>query len=321
MIENSDSSYRRPVPTRPRPTDTDTALESVIHPPTGLADQTFAQSALVPGQRRRAPSSPDGGIVGGTSSTSSTGDAEGAEVRVDPDTTEVCATRWAVVDRLALIGRRQARHLTELAHSPHKPAEHVVAFLYRPRRPTSRPGRTVWAATRMFADEEIREATGGRADLPTVLRTLHARGRDFLNAGHFDPLTHMTNHHDTELSHDTATYLGVATSTITAETTPGDLDSHRASGTRRTWRGLAKLVDNTELVLRVADIDDNYGLHAMEVESSRRLIPLSDSHIAERPWYWFSPDGLPTGLTSETRATLGVLHSLITAPALHRGAR
>ena len=207
-----------------------------------------------------------------------------------------------MIDRVALVGRRHGGHLRELTGTPHQPADHAVAFLYRPRHPTT----GVWAATRLFTRDEVDDATRGLGDLPTVLRTLHRRGTEFLRAGHFDPLLHMTNRHHPHLRPGTADYLGVATSSIDPAT--------------RRWCALATLVDGTDLVLRIPDIADFYGLRGIDVTSTTRLTSLSTGVIAERPWRWQPADRPLTGGLAEARATLNLLHDLITAPERHQNA-
>lgn len=139
-----------------------------------------------------------------------------------------------------------------------------------------------------------------------MLRTLHQRGTEFLRAGRFDPLTHMTSHQDPGLVPDRAVFLGVTTSTVTA---------HHAGGAHvRSWRALATLTDGTELDLRVPDIDDYFGLHGLDVASTTQLTPPETNLITVRPWRWQPPSSQP----SHARVGLRFLHSLITEPHRHR---
>ena len=89
--------------------------------------------------------------------------------------------RRVVVHRLAVAGRRHARHRVDRAGRPDRPGPHAVLVLFaRPvpagREPTSPDPRTtveVTLATRMFLDGP--DVT----DLPTLLATITDRARDY----------------------------------------------------------------------------------------------------------------------------------------------
>ena len=216
---------------------------------------------------------------------------------------------WTVIDRLVTVGRRHASHLADRAHATTPLAEHAVAFLYRPRRPSTDHGgdRTVWLAARMFTRDELLDVTNGQGDLPTVLDILSARGADFLAAGRFDPRTHMTNWRDADMRPHNADYLGVATSTLLT----------RSSGVRD-WHTCVQLVDGLELVAGVPAIDNFYGLQGIEVRSSRALVTPGASPLTERPWRLL-PEPIPDSAPARLRDALRQLHRLVVQGQLISG--
>lgn len=207
------------------------------------------------------------------------------------------------MDRLAVVGRRHVRHVRDLVDAPHRPATHAVVFCYRVAYRGVPTGR-VHIGTRLFLHADVEDLTHGRGDLPTVLRTLHARGVEFQQAGRFDPLIHMTNRADPELRSRAADYLGVATSTV-----------HPAGGADGlAWTGMARLVDGTRLHGRIPGAGDQLST-TMLVESTHTLAnPHARGLLDARSWRWAAPDGAGRGgdLIEEITA-LDMLHDLVRA--------
>jgi len=77
--------------------------------------------------------------------------------------------RHAVVDRLAVAGRRHSRHRAGRSARAGRPGPHAIVFLFREPEPDAQDRVTV--ATRMFVDGP------DVADLPAVLAALHGRLR------------------------------------------------------------------------------------------------------------------------------------------------
>jgi hypothetical protein len=77
--------------------------------------------------------------------------------------------RHAVVDRLAVAGRRHSRHRVERSPRAGRPGAHAIVFLFRESEPDAQDRVTV--ATRMVVDGP------DVADLPAVLAALHGRLR------------------------------------------------------------------------------------------------------------------------------------------------
>jgi len=87
--------------------------------------------------------------------------------RVDPLRPD--PVRHAVVDRLAVAGRRHSRYRAERSARAGRPGPHAIVFLFRESEPDAQDRVTV--ATRMFVDGP------DVADLPAVLAALHGRLR------------------------------------------------------------------------------------------------------------------------------------------------
>ena len=230
--------------------------------------------------------------------------------------------RRAVVHRLTIAGRLHAQHLRDLERTPRAPARHAVVFCYRAASVRAPSG--VVLASRLFLQRDIDEITQGRHDLPTVLRTLHARGVEFLRAGHLDPRRHLSTHLDPDLDAHAA-FLGVATSTLqpAQETVdPNGLANTARAASVYAWQSIARLVDGTGLLIRVPDIDDT--VSDPDIESTHTLAHSDRENLfTHRPWRWargraaeYHDPGSDD--LARTRSSLDLLHHLISEPGAHR---
>lgn len=238
--------------------------------------------------------------------------------------------RWDVVSRLRIAGRLHARHLRDRAGATAL-ARHAVLFCYHTPHSTTSASR-ISVAGRLFTHDDIDEITRGHHDLPTVLRTLHARGTDFLRAGPLDPRQHLATHLDPDLdrgSRSRARFLGVATSTL--HTSNPSEATHLRAAPRTAWTALARLVDGTALTLSTPDLAST--TTALDVESTHTLARTdNDSLFAHQPWRWAHTQHRPPAHDQPhrgsparndpdrngARATLDLLHDLIVNPAAHR---
>ena len=236
--------------------------------------------------------------------------------------------RWDVVTRLRIAGRMHARHVRDRAHpgttTLARLARHAVLFCYHTPHSASR----ISLAGRLFTHDDIDAITHGHHDLPTVLRTLHARGTEFLRAGRLDPRHHLATHLDPDLDtsrgpRSRATFLGVATSTL--HTPDASTAVHLRAAPQAAWTALAHLADGTALTLRTPDLAST--TVALDVESTHTLARTdNDSLFAHQPWRWAHtrhrtaahPTGYDDPERDGTRPTLDLLHDLIDNPAAHR---
>lgn len=212
-----------------------------------------------------------------------------------PDHIRPDPVRRRVVDRLALVGHRHARHLTDLRDTPDQPGPHVVVFFYR------QPGDgadQVLIASRMFLDGT------DVADLPTVLQTLRRRAAEYRAAGGFDPRRHMTDRAEPMTA--AAAYLGVGTSTL-FPTPPGASDVP--------WLGLASLQDGTRLTLR----GRSTSARPTAISSTHTLDTGAFTLDAPYPWRWAGREQYDPELV-EAREALDQLHALLgeTGPGARR---
>ena len=243
--------------------------------------------------------------------------------------------RWDVVTRLRIAGRMHARHVRDRSQTGSALARHAVLFCYHTPDSATSTSR-ISLAGRLFTHDDIDAITHGRHDLPTVLRTLHARGTEFLRAGRLDPRYHLATHLDPDLTHGPgsgrgrgrgqhghATFLGVATSTL--HTPDGSTAVHLRAAPQAAWTALARLTDGTALTLRTTDLAST--TLPLDVESTHTLARTdNDSLFAHQPWRWahtrHRPAARPTGHDDPdrdgTRATLDLLHDLLVNPAAHR---
>lgn len=205
--------------------------------------------------------------------------------RVDPMQPD--PIRRAVVDRLAIAGRRHPRHRAERSVRAGRPGPHAVVFLFRePGRPDRANPHPITVATRMFVDGP------DVADLPTVLATLTDRIQEY---GRPLPDTIAYVADRVEPRGRGSTYLGVAVSSI---------DVAREGIDPMPWDGLAHLVDGTRL-----------SLHATRPESSPQVVSTHtlahDGPVwAQHPSSWIVT---PAGATTRTdlpaaHDTLATLH-------------
>ena len=230
--------------------------------------------------------------------------------------------RWDVVTRLKIAGRLHARHVRDRSHTGAALARHAVLFCYHSPRSAGSASR-ISLAGRLFTHDDIDGITHGQHDLPTVLRTLHARGTEFLRAGRLDPRRHLATHVDPDLvhqsghgPHDAVRFLGVATSTLHTAAM-----SDPTAVPRTAWTALARLTDGTALDLRTPDLAST--TTPLDVESSHTLARTdNDSLFAHQPWRWahtrHRPEGEDGPGRNGNRATLDLLHDLIVNPAAHR---
>ena len=137
--------------------------------------------------------------------------------------------RHAVVDRLAIAGRRHSRHRTERSARAGRPGPHAIVFLFREPEPDAQDRVTV--ATRMFVDGP------DVADLPAVLATLTERACEYSRPLP-DLIAYLADRVEPR-GRDSA-YLGVAVSSI---------DVAREGADPMPWDGLAHLVDGTRMTL------------------------------------------------------------------------
>src|SRR5690349_20084042 len=143
--------------------------------------------------------------------------------RVDP--VQPDPIRRAVVDRLAIAGRRHSRHRAERSARAGKPGPHAIVFLFREREPGLSDRVTV--ATRMFVDGP------DVADLPATLATLTDRAREYIRPLP-DLIAYLADR--VEPRGRDSGYLGVAGSSIAVA---------REDRDPTPWDGLARLVDGT----------------------------------------------------------------------------
>ena len=239
--------------------------------------------------------------------------------------------RWDVVTRLKIAGRMHARHVHDRARTGSTSAalaRHAVLFCYHTLHNPHAASR-ISLAGRLFTHDDIDAITGGHHDLPTVLRTLHARGIEFLRAGRLDPCQHLATHLDPELrthhhtGHGTegrARFLGVATSTL--HTPDASKAVHPRAAPQAGWTALARLVDGTALTLGTPDLAST--TTPLDVESTHTLARTdNDSLFAHQPWRWAHTRHQPLALQDDpdrngARPTLDLLHDLIVNPAGHR---
>ena len=137
--------------------------------------------------------------------------------------------RHAVVDRLAVAGRRHSRHRVERSPRAGRPGAHAIVFLFREPEPDAQDRVTV--ATRMFVDGP------DVADLPAVLATLTERACEYSRPLP-DLIAYLADRVEPR-GRDSA-YLGVAVSSI---------DVAREGADPMPWDGLAHLVDGTRMTL------------------------------------------------------------------------
>lgn len=180
--------------------------------------------------------------------------------------------RGLVADRLAVVGRRHARHRTEQDWRGQPIGPHAVAFFYR--QPVDGLDR-IKIATRLFCDGD------DVADLPAVLDQLHELALDYLASDGLDPRVQLTNR--TEQMHPDAEFLGVGVSTLNPDGPPPDRSQQAAAVA---FRALGLLTDGTQLRVRCAG-----GLQPTHTCSSHNLdVDLGISHA--RPWRWAPPSFL-----------------------------
>ncbi len=204
------------------------------------------------------------------------------------------SVRRQAVERLALVGRRHARHRTDLRATADRPGPHVIVFFYR-RTPADGPEQLA-ISTRMFLDGP--DVT----DLTEVLHTLRERAREYRHAGWFDPRRHLSN--SGEHLAIAGRYHGIGTSTLLP-----------AGPDEPSWQGLARFVDGTQLLMR-----STHSARALHVETTHTLdVP---AFLALGPAYdwrwatpspWRDPSHVPTELDT-ARAALDELHAFITDP-------
>ncbi len=205
--------------------------------------------------------------------------------RVDPMQPD--PIRRAVVDRLAIAGRRHPRHRAERSVRAGRPGPHAVVFLFREpdRRDRIHPHR-VRVATRMFVDGP------DVADLPTVLATLtdrvHEYGRPLP-----DMIAYLADR--AEPRGRGSAYLGIAVSSI---------DVAREGMDPMPWDGLAHLVDGTRMTL-----------HATRPESPPHVASTHTLAHDGPVWAPHASTWISTPVAATSRTDLPAAHD--TLAALH----
>ena len=219
---------------------------------------------------------------------------EPVQLRPDP-------LRWRVIDRLVLAGHRHAGHLLDRhAHPATRPARHAVVFVFdQPRRGTDDGLRI---AQRMFLD-----GSDDVTDLTTVLTALADRVSDYRRARH-GPLARIIDRHE-PIARE-ARFLATVTSSLEPVSPSGD------PAAPRPWRGLAHLVDDTQLVVRTrvhptALLPETAALDVASTHTLAVATPLEPFGRGRRWRYIDHTDRDDPGLEGEQTA-LHRLHALIT---------
>jgi hypothetical protein len=208
---------------------------------------------------------------------------------------EADPVRMQVAQRLALAGRRHARHAADQAWRGKPIASHAVVFLYRDP-PIARVGDGLHTASRLFlAGTEV-------ADLPTIVTQLLACAADYASGRGFDPRTQLSTHAEPMAS--SAHYIGIAASTLVAKPSPTAVGTGREYDTP--FRVLGLLIDETQLAVRGA------GMSApLDIRSTHTL---DTGHTSARQrWTWIhaDADAAVDPQLPEVWAGLDDLHSLI----------
>jgi len=198
--------------------------------------------------------------------------------------------------RLALAGRRHARHAADQAWRNKPIANHAVVFLYHDP-PRARTGDGLYTASRLFlAGTDV-------ADLPTILTQLLACATDYASGRGFDPRTQLSTH--AEPMDSSAHYIGIAASTLNASPTA---TVERALNTGREYdtpfRVVGLLSDETQLVVHGA------GMTApLDIRSTHTL----DTGTGRQRWTWMhgDADAAVDPELPEVWAGLDDLHSVI----------
>jgi hypothetical protein len=172
--------------------------------------------------------------------------------------------RRAVVDRLAIAGRRHSRYRVERSARVGRPGPHAVVFLFRESEPDS-PDR-VTVASRMFVDGP------DVADLPHALATLTDRAREYSRPLP-DLIAYLADR--IEPRGRDSSYLGLAVSSI---------DVAREDRDPMPWDGLAHLVDGTRMTLHGTRPE-----LAPQVRSTHTLAHLGPLWAQQTPTWATSP--------------------------------
>jgi hypothetical protein len=259
--------------------------------------QTMPMAVVVPEPRTSDGPTPDPGPP-----------ADDIDTRFAPN-----PWRRRAADRLALAGRRHARHITDLAGTGRRPGPHALIFLHREPHPRSNhpSSGTVKIATRMFLHGP--DVT----DLHTILTELHARALDYTEAGVRHPIAQLAD--TAEPMTGAARYLGLATSSVD----PAGFDEPASWP----WTGLAHLTDDTQMIIRATssvetpDLQSSHTLDAADLPTG-----VLDAFDPARAWRWTRPDLHLTdpALVAQQHA-LDALHTFLhateTAPRPRRHAR
>jgi hypothetical protein len=214
-----------------------------------------------------------------------------------PDQLRSNPVRWRVIDRLALVGHRHAGHLLDRHGTPAVPARHAVTFLFaQPARGTDDGLRI---ASRMFLHGDDVD------DLTAVLHALADRAADYRRA-HYSPLPRIIDRH--EPMNREARYLATATSSLEPADDPAE---------PRSWRGLAHVVDGTQLVLQKR-VDPGVilfdpGELAVATTHTLAVHTLQEPFGFQRMWRYLEESDLAADPDLVGALTaLGQLHALIT---------
>ncbi|MBV9919304.1 MAG: hypothetical protein JOY78_00400, partial [Pseudonocardia sp.] len=200
-----------------------------------------------------------------------------------------------VAQRLALAGRRHARHAADQAWRGKSIANHALVFLYHDP-PNARIGDGLHTSSRLFlAGTDV-------VDLPTILAQLLGCATDYASGRGFDPRTQLSTH--AELMASSAHYIGVAASTLSASPSPTAFRTGQEYDTP--FRVLGLLIDETQLVVRGA------GMTApLDIRSTHTL---DTGHTGGRQrWTWLhgDTDAAVDPQLPEVWAGLDDLHSVI----------
>ena len=166
--------------------------------------------------------------------------------------------RMQVAQRLAVAGRRHARHAADQRWSGKPIASHALVFLYQDP-PATRTGDGLHSASRLFL------AGADVAHLPTILAHLLDRAMEYVTGvSGFDPRRQMCT--NLEPMNESASYVGICVSTLhTRSTAAGSQAGPDATSTTAApqplsgaldydtpFRVLGLLTDESRLIVRGA---------------------------------------------------------------------
>lgn len=199
-----------------------------------------------------------------------------------------------VAQRLALVGRRHARHAADQAWRGRPIGPHALVFLYQ-QPAAGRSGDGLFIASRLFL------AGADVVDLAVILTQVHACATDYATGPRFDPRAQLSTH--AEPMPRAVHYVGVGASTLASG--PGANAVGREYDTP--FRALALLADETQLVVRGAGMTE-----PLDIRSTHTLE--STQHATGRQrWAWMhaGAEAAEDRRLPEVWSRLHALHDLI----------